>query len=703
MEKGISVCIAQMDVVAGDPRRNTRKMLEIIKENREADLVLFSELCIPGYLLGDMWERPDFLEECEACGKEVIAASQGLAVAFGNVKTAPRYKNEDGRVRKYNACYIAQNGQLVTTVTKTLQPNYREFDDNRHFYDKRKQLMDAYLEMSLSNQTFDDIRGLQSGIAGGVHLPETTQPTKRPLCSFAEWMDKAYEPSIKINGLDIGFLLCEDGWDTDYTFSPIEILAPKCDMVVNISCSPFTMGKNYKRNRIFSEKARQHKTVIIYVNNVGIQNNGKTVYTFDGSSCAYDKEGNVNNLFCTFEETDATIHFDLDEVFDHSDNQVDGIETMHEALTYGMKKFMEQLGIKKVVIGASGGIDSAVVAALMVEVLKDPKDLYLVNMPSRFNSQTTKDLAKELADNLGCNYNVIPIEESIASTRYQLVSNGFSCNQLTFENIQARDRSSRVLAAIASSVGGVFTCNANKSEATVGYTTLYGDLGGFLAPIIDLWKTQVYELAKYINRGRNIIPQGIIDVIPSAELSEDQSIDAGKGDPIIYTYHDLLFKSWVERWNRATPADILQWAIDDELEGQLGYEDGDIVAKYFKGDRKAFVLDLERWWNLYDGFAYAKRIQAPPVLAISRRAYGWDLRESQKTPFYSHKYFELRKKFLGEEISDKEIFDNMMKMGERVIFGMASQAKIDAENCKTKEEAVKAIMVKLYDFDPEGE
>jgi NAD+ synthase (glutamine-hydrolysing) len=463
------------------------------------------------------------------------------------------------------------------------------------------------------------------------------------------------------------------------------------------------MGKNSKRNRVFAEHARQQKTPIIYVNNVGIQNNGKTVYTFDGNSCIYDKKGNIQNQFDPFSEADATTFLNLDETFTHSDDQEDSIETVYESITYGMKLFMEQCGIERVVIGASGGIDSAIVAALMADVLDDPKNLYLVNMPSEFNSQTTKDLAKELADNIGCNYAIIPIGDSIALTQGQLDSNGFHVNQLTFENIQARDRSSRVLAAVAASVGGVFTCNANKSEATVGYTTLYGDLGGFLAPIIDLWKTEVYELANYINMGTVVIPQGIIDIIPSAELSNDQSVDEGKGDPIIYEYHDLLFKSWVERWNRATPADILDWAIRNSLDDELGIDDFDlegyipIIDKHFNGDKKAFVLDLERWWNLYDGFAYAKRIQAPPVLAVSRRAFGFDHRESQTKPFYSKRYQELRRKFLGEDLSLREIYEDMKKMGDRLVFGMASRAGLDMTRYNTKELAVKGMMIKLYD------
>jgi NAD+ synthase (glutamine-hydrolysing) len=637
-ERGLKICIGQVDVTPGQPAVNTSKMLDVIAGAKRdgADLVVFPEMIIPGYIIGDMWERPDFLEDCEACGEKIIAASEGLTIAFGNIKTVPRYNNEDGRVRKYNSCYIAQKGQLVTIVTKTLQPNYREFDDNRHFYDKRKQLVDAYLKMSLTNEHVS-MKFRKHGFEG--------EEINQAIFSFVGWMDKAYKP-IEVNGLKLGFLLCEDSWDTDYTFSPIDILAPKCDVVFNLSCSPFTMGKNNKRNRIFSEKAIRHKTPIVYVNNVGIQNNGKTIYTFDGNSCIYDCKGKIKIPFDNFEEADTTIFLNIDEEFEHSDQQIEGVEILHESLHYGIKKFTEQLGIKRVVIGASGGIDSAVVAALFSEVIS-PKNLYLVNMPSQFNSQTTKDLAKDLANNLGCNYNVIPIGSSIELTRRQLQDQGFEVDSFTFENIQARDRSARVLAAISASVGGVFTCNANKSEITVGYTTLYGDLSGFASPIGDLFKTQVYELGEYINRinSHPVIPKEIFHIKPSAELSGDQNIDKGMGDPLKYEYHDKLFWSWIERWERATPCDILQWYIDGVLEKELNIEFS-IVDTYFKGDKQFFIDDLERWWNLYDGFAYAKRIQSPPIFCVSRRSFGFDLRESQTKPFYSQKYCKLKKEII---------------------------------------------------------
>jgi NAD+ synthase (glutamine-hydrolysing) len=218
------------------------------------------------------------------------------------------------------------------------------------------------------------------------------------------------------------------------------------------------------------------------------------------------------------------------------------------------------------------------------------------------------------------------------------------------ENVQARDRSSRILAALSASFGAVFACNANKAEMTVGYSTLYGDLGGFLALLGDLWKSEVYALGRYLNDtvfGRPVIPEGIFTIVPSAELSESQAVDEGKGDPLIYPYHDRLFFSWVQRWNRATPEEILEWYSAGTLNAELGLDPAVTDAYRLFPDAAAFVRDLERWWNLYGGIAVAKRVQAPPVLAVSSRAFGFDHREALGRPYYSGRYRELKAKLIG--------------------------------------------------------
>ncbi len=625
-----------MEIKPGRPAENVTSMLKSIENARidGIELVIFPEMAIPGYLIGDEWEHEAFLRECEECCNEIRTASRDLIIVFGSVGIDWQKKNEDGRTRKYNSLFVAENGKFIAPdnspynfVIKALLPNYREFDDSRHFFDLRK----LALELNTS-------------------------------------IDKLTSP-VKTSKLNLGCALCEDAWDIDYSFSPLNVLAGKnVDLFVNISCSPFTVNKNLKRNKVFSGKATQLKVPLAYVNNVGIQNNGKTVFTFDGSSCIYDSHG--NQIVCSppFEEETLTYDIPLngEQFGDPIQFKEDSIAEIYRALDFGTRKFMELCGITRITIGVSGGIDSAVAAAIYRHILH-PKDLLLVNMPGKFNSQTTKNLAKELADNLHCFYTEVPIDDSVRLTIGQIngrtISNtangihqGLGLSQLMLENVQARDRSSRILAAISAAFGGVFTCNANKSETTVGYSTLYGDLSGYLANLADLWKTEIYQLAAYLNENifhSKVIPQGIFDVKPSAELSSTQNVDRGQGDPIIYPYHDLLFKSWVESWNRTTPEEILAWYIDGQLEEKLGYKEGKISNLFM--DASEFVTDLERWWGQYQGMGLAKRIQAPPVLAIKKRAFGFDHRESQMGIRYTRKYTEMKKELLGQAMPRSKI------------------------------------------------
>ena len=616
-----------MEVLPGRPERNTAAMLKHLQIARTegVQLIVFPEMAIPGYLIGDEWERLSFLRECEECGLAIQAASRNLTVIFGNIGLDWKRRNEDGRVRKYNALFVAEHGRFTGPtggpydfVIKTLLPNYREFDDSRHFFDLRKLALEERRPVE-----------------------ELTSPVKTKLAV-------------------LGCALCEDAWNMDYSLSPLDLLATRgAQALVNISCSPFTLNKNHKRNRVYSEHARRLQRPLLYVNNVGIQNNGKTVFTFDGSSCIYDTHGHQAVCGRPFEEATLTFDMPLDpdaEFGTPVELRHDGVEDIYEALAYGTRKFMDLCRVEKITVGVSGGIDSAVVAALYRRLLA-PENLLLVNMPSRYNSPTTRSMAASLAANLGAFYAEIPIEDSVALSRRQLdgltiqsadgtLKRTLDLSGLMLENVQARDRSSRVLSALSAAFGGVYTCNANKSEATVGYTTLYGDLCGYLANLADLWKMEVYALGHHLNEkvyGRDVIPQGSFDVTPSAELSAAQNVDEGKGDPLIYPYHDALFRSWVESWDRTTPEEILEAYAAGTLEQQLGY--GGKVADLFK-DAAPFVADLERWWNQYQGIAVAKRIQAPPILAIKKRAFGFDHRESQIGAHYTRRYGELKKKLL---------------------------------------------------------
>lgn len=411
---------------------------------------------------------------------------------------------------------------------------------------------------------------------------------------------------------------------------------------VEFVAEPFSLSKNFVAG---------NGRPLIRVGAVGIQNTGKTVYTFDGGSAVFNSRGEVVQRAESFAECMNCIELEaIDKMPALKPETVDETEKIYRALHYGVKNFLEQIGMKKVVVGVSGGIDSAVAAALYVDVL-GADNVYLVNMPSRFNSTTTKNLSEQLAKNLGCQYFVVPIQESVDWTVKQLECVGLSVSSFVRENIQARDRSSRILAAVAATYGGGFTCNANKAESTVGYATLYGDEAGFLSALADLWKFQVYALAHHLNEKifrREVIPQGIIDIVPSAELSTAQNVDEGKGDPLKYPYHDYLFRAFVER--NLTPEDILTLYNDDALEENIGCERG-LVEKFFPTTQE-FIDDLERWWRQFTGMGVAKRIQSPPILAVTDKPFGVR-RESQNGWHFTQGYLALKDSLLGGSAYDK--------------------------------------------------
>jgi len=619
----IKIAVAQIDVIAGHPDINLKKIIAGIEKAKKEgdDLIVFPEMAVPGYLIGDEWENSAYISDCYAYNEEIINATENITVIWGNIDLDITRRSEDGRIRKYNAAFIAQNKKYIGTgcVHKTLMPKYREFDDERHFYSARKLAQDTALEIK------------------DIFIP--------------------FEITLHDSQKKLGLILCEDMWCDDYTINPIDLLLKKgAEMIVNISCSPWTWRKNNKRHSVVRDRIKNNPVYFVYANNIGIQNNGKNIFLFDGNSTIYNPDGSLLKVATDYtEETiKATLFGDTTEtlanpiISDEKDK-----EELYKGLIYGIRKFFSSLPNKKVAIGLSGGIDSALSAVLLTEAL-GAENVYAINMPSQFNSETTKGAAHTLAKNLGISYATIPIQNSFENTIQQLESTIFErlngSKEVTplklvgvnKENIQARDRGSRVLAGAASALGAVFVNNGNKTETAFGYATLYGDVNGAIAPIADLYKMEVYDLARFINKKKAVIPDTIFNIPASAELSTDQNVDEGKGDPIFYPYHDKLVRAFVEF--RLDPEDILRYYMDGTL-CQVLRCDQKLIDNHFN-DAASFVADLEHKWKLYK-INYFKRIQAPPIIAVSKRAFGFDLREAQNGIYFTKKYLQMKEQILG--------------------------------------------------------
>ncbi len=595
--KKIKVAVVQMEVIPGMPDINFEKIIGQIKKARDNGnkIVIFPEMAVEGYLIGDEWENNGLIKNLMEFNEKIREESEGITVIWGNVWADLEKTGEDDRTRKYNAALIAQdkkwlsNGVFEGYTLKTLLPKYREFDDERYFYSM----------MKLANEK-------------RINVEELLKP---------------FEVKIDDQKIKIGLTLCEDMWWENYSVNPTEILVKNgAELIVNISASPWTWRKNNKRHEVVRKLLLKNPVNFVYCNNVGIQNNGKNIFLFDGGSTVYNPDGTIMATAKPYTEEILEINLaDKKVIFEEENSEEKDTQELYNGLIYGLKKFFEQIGIKKAVIGISGGIDSAVSASLLVVAL-GKENVMGINMPSKFNSDLTKNAAEELAINLGIEYKIIPIQESVDKTAEQLKSAGFGVNEIILENIQARDRGSRILAGVAACVGGVIINNSNKTELALGYTTLYGDMNGAICPLGDLYKWEVYKLGEYINKisQKELIPKEIFEIVPSAELSDKQDVTMGKGDPILYPYHDKLVRSLVEF--RKDPSEILEWYDSNVIEKEMKLEKG-LVKKYFK-NRNEFKKDLEEKWRLFK-LSYFKRIQAPPIIAVSRRAFGYDLRESQ--------------------------------------------------------------------------
>ena len=443
-----------------------------------------------------------------------------------------------------------------------------------------------------------------------------------------------YEMTIEGRTCRVGFLL------GDWRKRVFPYKSNEVDLIIDITNRPYRPDKPILPARL--------PRPFISVNSFSLQNSGKAYYLFGGGSFFRDGQ---DILRARGDYLKEGLYIWSSEGGDIS-TALTGDQLLGEVLVSGVREFMSSIGCNKAVIGISGGIDSALASCIYSKAL-GPQNVYLISMPSRFNSNETKSLAAGMAKGLGTNFAVMPIQKGVDELLENFAQNpmqtvGGESRPLEFsgsvkENIQARERC-RILAAAAAAVGGIFTCNGNKAELSVGYATFYGDLAGAFAAQADLWKHQVYRASSYF---QTLYPDAPLDEIaairPSAELSENHDVTKGLGDPLIYAYHDYLLAYWVER-----NADIYHALFHYEqgdLESVLGCEPG-LCRRNFP-TAAAFIEDLERWWRLYQGTAIAKRIQAPPLLALSARPFGEEHPESQGAVYYSNAYRNLKARLLG--------------------------------------------------------
>lgn len=530
------IFVSQFNAVVGDLAGNTEKIISEIKKNREAHLIVFPELSIPGYPPQDLIFNDTFVKLNRECVCEIASVVEDQYIIVGFIDFSESI-NPQGWFKRFNGAALLHRGQLIHTFHKSLLPTYDVFDETRYFEPAEK--IEPFL-IEIDNR--------------------------------------------KIN---LGVEICEDLWDDAYKKKITGILAEKgAELVINISASPYEKGKISQRKEILSLRAKQHQVPMIYCNLLG----GQDELLFDGHCMVVDPEGDLICSTNPFSEEGQLFEFDAVEMkFRGACEPIpDEMELIFRALTTGIKDYVRKSGFSSVVLGLSGGIDSALVAALAVAALGKENVLGLL-MPSGFSSTHSVDDARILAENLGMPYHEIPIKtvyehyEEIFEPLFKGLPFG-----LAEENLQARIRGNYVM-TISNKFGKLALATGNKTEFAMGYSTLYGDMCGALAPIGDLQKTLVYELCRYINKTnqKELIPADILTKTPSAELRP------GQFDPFNY--------------------DVMSPLVNEIVENQASIED--LVAKGY---------DLELVRSTYSTVMATefKRRQAPPILKISNCAFG---------------------------------------------------------------------------------
>ena len=530
----MKVAIAQLNLHVGNFESNTQKIIQTINDakSKDVDLVVFPELAVCGYPPRDFLEFNDFIDSCLLCVNKIAEASIGITAIVGGPS-----RNETGYGKPlFNSAFIVSDKKVKKVIHKTLLPTYDIFDEYRYFE---------------SNRTFE---------------------------------------VVEIAGKKVGIAICEDLWNIGnnplYTKTPaVELKNKGAELIVNIAASPFSHQQDQERKSVLKENAIKTNLPIAYCNHIGAQ----TELIFDGGSFFMNSDGTVACQESFFKESMIVSNLESSSFEKGGVKKGLKIELIHDALVLGVKDYFNKLGFKKALIGLSGGIDSAVTFALAARALGS-QNVYGILMPSQFSSNHSVDDAKELAENIDAPYEVIGIKDIYDSYDKKLKP---IFNDLPFglaeENLQARSRGV-LLMAISNKFGHIVLNTSNKSEAAVGYGTLYGDMCGGLSVLGDVYKTEVFELARYINKDSEVIPENTITKPPSAELRPDQKDSDSLPD---YETLDRVLFEYIE--NRKGPKELVNLGIEESL--------------------------VNRILRLVNVNEY-KRYQTPPILRVSPKAFG---------------------------------------------------------------------------------
>lgn len=530
----MKIAIAQLNYHIGNFESNQNKMISAIAKAKQqgADIVVFAELAISGYPPRDFLEFDDFIERCWKATEEVAKACVDIAAVVG---LPTKNKAATGKAL-YNSAAFLSDGKISDVLHKSLLPTYDIFDEYRYF-----------------------------------------EPNTEFHC-------------VDYKGKRLAISVCEDIWnigvDDLYSIKPMdELMKENPDVMINIAASPFHTEQAERRKIILKANVDKYKLPLFYANHVGAQ----TELLFDGGSLAFNAQSELVGELNYFEE-DLQV-FDLEKLSElvTSEKKPEKIALIHDALVMGLKNYFQKLGFKKATLGLSGGIDSAVVMALAAEAL-GAENVHPILLPSQYSSDHSIKDAEDLAKNLGSPYEIIPIKSIYESFEKELKPH---FKDLPFgiaeENIQARSRGV-LLMALSNKFGYILLNTSNKSESAVGYGTLYGDMNGGLSVIGDVYKIDVFALARYINREQEIIPWNTINKSPSAELRPDQKDSDSLPD---YEILDTILFEYIE--NRKGPREIIAMGYDEAL--------------------------VNRVLKLVNTTEY-KRYQTPPVLRVSTKAFG---------------------------------------------------------------------------------